>query len=124
ITILLLSSRRRHTISKRDWSSDVCSSDLWENGDDLTAKDFVYGWQRSIDPKTASEYAYLLDSVKNAKVIEDGDMKPSALGIEAIDDQTLKVTLESPASYFLQELTMPVFFPENQKFVEAKGNKF
>ncbi len=96
----------------------------WENGDDLTAKDFVYGWQRSIDPKTASEYAYLLDSVKNAKVIEDGDMKPSALGIEAIDDQTLKVTLESPASYFLQELTMPVFFPENQKFVEAKGNKF
>ena len=84
----------------------------WENGDALTAKDFVYGWQRSIDPKTASEYAYLMDSVKNAKAIEDGQKQPSELGIKAIDDHTLQVTLESPATYFLQEITMPVFFPE------------
>lgn len=96
----------------------------WENGDDLTAKDFVYGWQRSITPKTAAEYAYLLEIVKNGEAIEKGDKDPSELGIEAVDDYTLQVTLESPASYFIQELPMEVFFPQNQKFVEKKGDKF
>lgn len=96
----------------------------WENGEALTAKDFVYGWQRSIDPKTASEYAYLLDSVKNAQAIQDGDKQPTDLGIEAVDDHTLKVTLESPSSYFLQEITMPVFFPQNEKFVKEQGSKY
>lgn len=96
----------------------------WANGDKLTAKDFVYGWQRSINPKTASEYAYLFDGVKNANAIQAGTAKVADLGISATDDYTLKVTLEKAVPYFLQVITMPVFFPQSQTFVEKQGAKY
>lgn len=83
----------------------------WSNGDALTAKDFVYSWNRVADPATAADYSYLFDILaKN----EDGTLK-----IEAPDDYTFVVTLASPCPYFLDITAFPTFFPVHQASVEA-----
>ena len=97
----------------------------WSNGDALTAHDFVYGWQRTNDPKTASQYAYLFSGIKNAGAIQSGEEKDlSTLGVNAVDDTTLEVTLEKPMPQLESVLTMAPFYPQNQKFVEKSGKKY
>lgn len=97
----------------------------WENGDPVTADDFVYSWQRAVDPDTGAEYAYMFSGiVENATEIMDGDKKPEDLKIEAIDDYTLKVTLERPVDYFDSLLAFGTFLPLNKDFVEEKGSDF
>lgn len=76
----------------------------WSNGDPVTANDFVFGWQRAVDPATASEYSYMLSDigqVVNAAEIIAGEKDVSELGVKAIDDKTLEVQLNVPVSYFL-----------------------
>lgn len=96
----------------------------WTNGDPVVAADYVYGWQRTVDPATASEYAYLFESVKNASKIVDGEAKPEELGIKAISDYELEITLESATPYFDYLLAFPSFFPQNQKVVEQYGKDY
>ena len=69
----------------------------------LTAADFVFGWQRAVDPDVASEYSYMLSDigqVKNAAEIIAGEKDKSELGVKAVDDKTLEVSLNVPVSYF------------------------
>ncbi len=76
----------KYTFTLRD---DV----YWSNGDQVTAHDFVYGWQRAIDPATNSEYAFMISDIaqiKNATAIQAGQMDPNQLGIRAVDDFTLE----------------------------------
>ena len=61
----------------------------WSDGEPVTASDFVYAWQRLVDPATASEYNYMLDMVENANEIMAGDMEPSTLGVKAIDEKNV-----------------------------------
>ncbi|MCT0007964.1 peptide ABC transporter substrate-binding protein [Weissella confusa] len=97
----------------------------WANGDALTAHDFVYGWQRTNDPKTASQYAYLFSGIKNADAIQSGENTDlSSLGVTAVDDTTLEVQLEKPMPQLESVLTMAPFYPQNQKFVEKVGKKY
>ena len=96
----------------------------WSNGDPVVAGDYVYAWQRVVNPETASEYAYLLENVKNAKDIMSGDKKPEELGIEAVSDYEVKITLDTAIPYFNSLLAFPTFFPLNQKVVEENGDKF
>ncbi|PFH84441.1 peptide ABC transporter substrate-binding protein [Bacillus sp. AFS088145] len=96
----------------------------WSNGEPVTANDFVYGWQRAVDPKTASEYSFILYYVKNAEAIFNGKMPKDQLGVKALDDKTLQVTLEQPTPYFLQLTTFGTYLPENQKWVESKGDQY
>ena len=97
----------------------------WANGDPITAQDFVYGWQRTVNLKTKSVYAYLYSGIKNADAINKGqDKNLNDLGVKALDDQTLQVTLEKPLPQLTAELTMPEFFPQNQKFEEKVGKKY
>jgi oligopeptide transport system substrate-binding protein len=95
----------------------------WSNGDPVTAKDYVYAWQRAIDPKTASPYGpYMMtDKIKNATAISEGKAPVSSLGIKAIDDYTLEITLERPLPYIDSLLTFTAFYPQNQKYVESQG---
>ena len=76
----------------------------WSNGDPVKASDFVYGWQRAVDPKTASNYSYFLGlvGVKNADDIVAGKLPITDLGVKAIDDKTLEVTLDKPVPYFVR----------------------
>lgn len=98
----------------------------WSNGDPLTAGDFVYAWQRVVDPATASEYAWFIElmNVENATAIVKGEKKPEELGIKAIDDRTLEVRLTVPTPYFLKALALPTTFPVPQKVLEAEGDNW
>ena len=96
----------------------------WSNGDPVTAADYVYGWQRTVKPETASEYAYLFSPVKNADAITAGDTDPSELGIKAVGDYELEITLAKATPYFDYLLAFPSFFPQNQKVVEENGDQY
>jgi oligopeptide transport system substrate-binding protein len=96
----------------------------WSNGDPVTAHDFVYAWRKVVDPNTASEYAYIMNDIKNAAEIQGKKASPDQLGVKAIDDKTLEVELVNNIPYFEKLTTFPVFFPQNQKFVESQGDKY
>ncbi|WIV13813.1 peptide ABC transporter substrate-binding protein [Proteiniborus sp. MB09-C3] len=98
----------------------------WSNGDPVTANDFVYSWRRLADPNTASEYNFIMDvaGVKNAAKVTAGELLKEDLGVEAIDEHTLKVTLERPTPYFRSLTTFAPFYPLNEKFVTEKGEKY
>ncbi|GAB6452262.1 MULTISPECIES: peptide ABC transporter substrate-binding protein [Bacillus] len=96
----------------------------WSNGDPVTAKDFVYGWQRLLDKNTAAEYAFIAYYIKNAEAINKGEKPLTDLGAKAVDDYTLEVELEKPVPYFLNLLAFPSYYPLNEKFVKEKGDKF
>lgn len=94
----------------------------WSNGEPVTADDFVFGWQRAADPATASEYSYMLSDigqVKNAAAVIAGEKPVTDLGIAAVDEKTLQVTLEVPVSYFLGLMYFPTFYPVNRSFYEG-----
>lgn len=96
----------------------------WSNGDKVTAADYVYSWQRTVKPETASEYAYLFEPVKNAAAITKGEMAADQLGIKAVSDTELEITLEKATPYFDYLLAFPTFFPQNQKVVEEMGKDY
>lgn len=96
----------------------------WSNGDPVTAADYVYGWQRTVDAATASEYAYLFAPVANAEDITAGKKDKSELGIKAVGDYELEITLTKPTPYFQYLLAFPSFFPQNQSVVEKNGDAY
>lgn len=98
----------------------------WSNGDPVTAHDFVYSFRRVVDPNTASPYATYLAGLKvvNAQDIVDGKAKPETLGVKAIDDKTLEITLSEPVPYLPDTLFHTSVKPVNQKVIEAHGEKW
>lgn len=95
----------------------------WSDGVPVTANDFVYAWQRIMTSKPPAKYASILYVVKNAEQIYDGRIKDvNQLGIKAIDDKTLVVTLEHPAPYLPGLLTHYTSFPIPKHVVEKVGN--
>ncbi|QFT88374.1 Dipeptide-binding protein DppE precursor [Bacillus sp. THAF10] len=99
---------------------------VWSNGDPVTAKDFVFAWQRAVDPNSGSEYGpYMMNGkIKNATQVSEGKLPLEELGVKALDDYKLEVTLEQPVAYFESLMTFPTFFPQNQKFLEEQGDKY
>lgn len=97
---------------------------LWSDGMPVTADDFVFSWRRLLDPKTAAPYAYFLDVLKNAKLINTGKLPLTALGVRAIDPHTLEVTVEHPVPYLLEMLMHMTTVPEPRHVVEAKGKSW
>jgi len=94
----------------------------WSNGDPVTADDFVFGWQRAVDPATASEYSYMMSDIgqiKNAADIIAGTKPVTDLGVTAVDEKTLKVELNVPVSYFLSLMYFPTFYPINREFYNS-----
>nr|WP_239589425.1 peptide ABC transporter substrate-binding protein [Metabacillus crassostreae] len=103
----------------------------WSNGDTVTAEDFVFAWQRAIDPATASPYGpYMMEGkIKGAKEItklasEKKEYDLNTLGVVAKDEKTLEITLEKPIPYFESLMAFGTFYPQNKKFVEEKGDKY
>ncbi|MCA1011331.1 peptide ABC transporter substrate-binding protein [Halobacillus halophilus] len=108
------------------WTFNLREDATWSNGESVTANDFVYAWQRAVNPDTGSEYGpYMMGGViKNATAIADGETPPEELGVKAVDDYTLEITLEKPIPYFESLTTFGTFLPLNQKFVEEQGEDF
>ncbi|MBV7434977.1 peptide ABC transporter substrate-binding protein [Cardiobacteriaceae bacterium TAE3-ERU3] len=97
----------------------------WSDGTPLTAHDFVYGWQRAVDPATGSTYAFVLFPVKNAEAIANGEIKDlDQLGIKALDDHTLQVELENPTPYFAQLLNHYTTYPAPRHVIEQYGKEW
>lgn len=96
----------------------------WSNGDSVTAGDFEYALHRIIDPKTGAGYANVLYAIRNAREINTGKLSLDQLGVEAVDERTLRITLASPAPYFLSLMAHHTALPLNRKAVEKYGDKF
>jgi oligopeptide transport system substrate-binding protein len=95
----------------------------WSDGTAVTADDFVYALRRIMNPATAAKYAYLQYPIKNAEAINTGAITdPGQLGVKALDDRTLEITLENPTPYFIQALTHYTAYPVPKHVVEAKGD--
>ncbi|BDG48390.1 MULTISPECIES: peptide ABC transporter substrate-binding protein [Parageobacillus] len=90
----------------------------WSNGDPVTAQDFEYAWKWALDPKNQSQYAYQLYYIKNGQAFNEGKAKAEDVGVKAIDDKTLQVTLENPTPYFLELTAFYTYFPVNSKIAQ------
>jgi oligopeptide transport system substrate-binding protein len=91
----------------------------WTNGDPVTAHDFEYSWKRALDPETASYYASILYPIKGAEAFNTGEGSADDVGVKALDDKTLEVTLENPTTYFLELTAFYTYFPVNKNVVES-----
>ncbi|NQZ02158.1 MAG: peptide ABC transporter substrate-binding protein [Bdellovibrionales bacterium] len=106
-----------------EWTFKLREGVKWTDGKPFTAQHVVDGWKRLLEPATASEYAYFLYSVDNAKAFNEGKIKDfSQVGVKAIDDQTLKVTLNQPKSYFPYLLTHHSTYPIRLDVVATHGD--
>ncbi|MBA2173788.1 peptide ABC transporter substrate-binding protein [Halobacillus locisalis] len=119
---------RSHEVSEDGltYTFDLREGAKWSNGDEVTAKDFVFAWRRAVNPATGSEYGpYMMNGViKNAEAVSKGEMELDQLGVVAVDDYTLEVTLEKPTPYFKSMTAFGTFLPQNQSFVEEQGDKY
>lgn len=96
----------------------------WSNGNPVRAKDFVFAWQHTLNPETASSYAFIMYPILNAEEINKGKEKDfSTLGVKALDDRTLEVTLKSPTPYFIQALVHHSFYPLHEESVKKSKGK-
>ncbi|HUO13210.1 MAG TPA: peptide ABC transporter substrate-binding protein, partial [Caulobacteraceae bacterium] len=94
--------------------------EVWSDGQPLTANDFVFAYRHMLDPKTGSPYAYLLYVLKGAQAANMGGALDQ-IGARALDDHTLQLTLEHPASYLPQLLKHQAFFPIPEHVVRRWG---
>ncbi|HBT50079.1 MAG: ABC-type dipeptide/oligopeptide/nickel transport system periplasmic component [Caldanaerobacter subterraneus] len=95
----------------------------WSDGNPITAYDFEYAWKRALDPKTGSQYAYQLYYIKGAEEYNSGKGSADQVGIKALDDKTLQVTLKAPAPQFLGLTSFVTYLPLEKSVYEKYGDK-
>lgn len=96
----------------------------WHDGEPVTCYNFSYAWKRALNPSTQSEYAYMLYSIVGAEDYNKGIGSADQLGINCLDEKTLKVTLKQPELSFLSLTTQSIFFPQRKDYVEKYGEKY
>lgn len=100
----------------------------WTNGDPVTAEDYVYSWKRTLSPELAADYAYQLYAIKGGQEYNgceaNCDALADAVGLRAVDDTTLEVTLVSPQPWFIVQLSHHSFLPVHQATVEQFGDQW
>lgn len=103
------------------WSFTIKEESKWSDGSDVTAEDFINTIARALDPATQSTYADMLFYIKGAEsmYMEDGPVED--LGVRAIDEKNLEITLEEPCPYFLKLLFLPVYFPSKSDVATAEN---
>lgn len=94
----------------------------WSDGRPVTAQDFVFGLRRSVDPKTASIYAWLLYVIENAQAVNEGKAPLESLGVQALDARTLQIRLTHPAPYLPEIAKHQSYFPAPRHVVERYGD--
>lgn len=96
----------------------------WADGQPVRAQDFEYAWKRALSPELASEYAYQVWYLKNGMAYSMGEAKAEDVGVKALDDKTLEVTLEAPTSYFLDLCRFPTYMPVREDIVSKYGEEW
>ncbi|CAI0878056.1 ABC transporter substrate-binding protein [Serratia grimesii] len=110
----------------KTWTFHLRPDAVWSDGSPVTAQDFVYSWQRLADPKTGSPYASYLQyaKIENIDDILTGKKSPQTLGIKAIDDKTLQVSLSESVPYFISMISRTALMPVKRSVVEKFGDKW
>lgn len=96
----------------------------WENGDPITADDFVFAVQRLVDPEVGASFSYLAEPIVNANEINAGEMSIDELGVTALDDYTIELQLVQPTPYILNILAFSPLYPQNRAYVEEQGTDY
>jgi oligopeptide transport system substrate-binding protein len=110
----------------------VLRDDLkWTNGDPVTAQDFEYSWKRTVSPELGADYAYQFYGIVGAQEYNGCDPKKDdcaaladKMGVKAVDDKTLEVTLTTPQPWFIQQVAHHSFLAVNKKAVDEFGDKW
>lgn len=125
-TIAGVAERWESKDDNKVWIFHLRPDAKWSNGTPLTANDFVYSWQRIVDPNTASPYASYLQyaHVLNAKAISDGIQDKSTLGVKALDAHTFEVTLSEAVPYLPDMTSHNAMKPAWQPTIEKYGDKW
>jgi oligopeptide transport system substrate-binding protein len=110
----------------KTWVFTLRNNARWSNGDPVTAQDFVYSWQRLVDPKNSSAFAWFagLSGIQNAAAITKGEMTPDKLGVVAQSKNQLKVTLDRPVPWFPALVANVALFPVPQKIIAQQGDSW
>ena len=94
----------------------------WTNGDPVTAQDYYYSWMTQLDPNTGTPFAsFLYGNILNAEDYYGGKAQAADVGIQVVDDYTLRVTYNKPMASALYFMSFPTYFPMNQKAYESIG---
>lgn len=96
----------------------------WSNGMPVTAHDYVFGIQQTVNPKNKANGASMATDIQNATAVTNGTKPATALGVQALDDRTLVIKLNNPMPSLPSLLTVTSFFPQNQAFVEKQQGKY
>ena len=96
----------------------------WSDGVPVTAHDFVFAWRTAISPATASEYAFILYPVKNGESINSGNLPVEALGVRAVNNQTLEVEFEQPLAYFEELVAFSTYHPIREDFYQSREGRY
>ncbi len=107
----------------KSWIFTLRKDARWSNGDPVTAADFVWSWRRLVDPKNTASFAWFaeLAGIENAAAITKGEMPADKLGVTALDNYHLKVTLTKPVPYFPSLAASFAFYPTPQRVIEQLG---
>lgn len=110
----------------KTWIFTLRNTARWSNGEPVTAHDFVYSWQRLVDPKNSASFAWFagLSGIENATAITKREISPDKLGVTALDNQRLKVTLDRPVPWFPSLVANVALFPVPQKVIEKEGESW
>jgi len=112
-------------VDHRIWTFQLRADAKWSNGDPVTAKDFMFSWQRILEPALASQYAQMLYLMKGARAYNKGDLKDfSQVGCKAVDERTIEIELIEPTPFFPQFLGHYSWFPVHEATVRAHGEVY
>lgn len=114
---VLSEDRRVYTFYLRDGL-------LWSDGEPLTAKDFVFAFQRIFNASVPSPWAGEFQGIENGTEVGSGILPSSALGVKAIDEQTLEIRLKEPDAFFLELLTTPAAMPCREDFFLSCNGRY
>jgi oligopeptide transport system substrate-binding protein len=107
-----------------EYTFNLRSGLQWSDGTAMNANDFVYSWKRVLDPNTKSQYMPALYPIKGAQEAAENGTGADSIGVEAVDDNTLKVTLVGSTPYFPLLTTTWTFFPVPKHVIDDKGDKW
>ena len=118
----------RYTFTLRDscWSVQKSKSEdnLWKTPVPVTAQDFVFGMQRAVLPSTGSALAEELFCIENAEAVNRGERPADDLGVKALDEKTLVITLVEPDEDFPEKTASTPYMPCNQAFFEHTEGRY
>lgn len=106
------------------YTFDLREDARWSTGDPVTANDYVFGLRRLVDPASATFYASAVSAIVNAEAIINGEMPAESLGVRAVGEHTLEISLTEPTLYLLGLLTHPSTFPAHHDLVEQHAEDY